>query len=65
MFCVLPLADNSLHSAFKKDGGIEKLLEHIQLGIHKDGESNTVSCHFRIEITILRLNRVMKNVSLV
>ena len=39
----LVFIDNSLHSAFKKDGGIEKILEHIQLGIHRDGESNTVS----------------------
>lgn len=35
--------DHTLHSAFKKDGGVEKILEHIQLGILRDGESNTVS----------------------
>ena len=37
--------DNSLHSAFKKDGGVEKILEHIQLGILRDGDTSTVSCH--------------------
>ncbi|XP_052274853.1 rotatin-like isoform X2 [Dreissena polymorpha] len=34
------LQDPSLHGAFKKDGGVEKILEHIQLGTMKDGDSN-------------------------
>lgn len=35
------LQDPGLHSAFKKDGGFEKILEHIQLGVLRHGDSNT------------------------
>ncbi|KAL3860206.1 hypothetical protein ACJMK2_010362 [Sinanodonta woodiana] len=35
------LQDPTLHTAFRRDGGLEKIMEHIQLGIQKDGDSTT------------------------
>ncbi|XP_060587035.1 rotatin-like, partial [Ruditapes philippinarum] len=35
------LQDPTLHPAFKKDGGFEKILAHLQLGVLRDGDSNT------------------------
>ncbi|KAK3610373.1 hypothetical protein CHS0354_008649 [Potamilus streckersoni] len=35
------LQDPTLHTAFRRDGGLEKIMEHIQLGILKDGDSTT------------------------
>ncbi|KAL4234763.1 hypothetical protein ACF0H5_006405 [Mactra antiquata] len=50
------LQDPALHSAFKKDGGLEKILEHLQLGVLKDGDSITNNYMQYISgcITVLR-----------